>query len=407
MIIELIIILTTALWTTPLLCTIPEGGTLPQIFSIKQQPESFGVTIFKDKNQTYDHCKEKTLTAVQHRHVVTIFVHGTLFPIPSLAAAQEWAGERLKKNGHPATYTDLIRDRGILRNQPIGPIGMHPVSPEWSINATGSQLLAFFLQEMYKLLPQENFALVHPYTFGWDGSLNQSRRLEQAKDLLQGINNLYEEYHKRFPQEDIEVIVLAHSHGGNVALHMADWVNQNTKAFIDHLFIFGTPVHGDTQHLATSSLFKNVYNIHSSGDFIQIADIVSTKKYVPARIFKHEGVLTCPNVKQVQVEVGSYNPSHSELWFFKRPEVIFFRESFPTNPLPIAAFTPIILHQIQKTAKDELFLKLIINVESCILHFNVTPFLDYSKNELTRFKQYKSQFDVTTLFSNLPLIQNE
>lgn len=406
MIVELLIILTTALWTAPLLCEMPAGVALPEIFSIKQQNNPFDVTISKDKSPKQVQ-EDTPLTIVKHRHIITIFVHGTLFPIPSLTAAQEWAGERFKKNGHPASYSDLIRERSILRNQPIGPIGMHSVSPEWSANATGAQLLGWLLQEMYRLLPKEDFALVHPFTFGWDGSLNQNRRREQAKDFLKKTSELFTEYRLRYPHEDVEIVILAHSHGGNVALHMADWVDTKSPFFIDHLFMFGTPVHGDTQNLVISPLFKNVYNIHSSGDFIQIADVVSTTKYVPARVFKNATVLASAAVKQVQVEVGSYHPNHSELWFFRRPDVIFFRSSIPTSPLPIAAFTPLLLHEIKKTSKNEHFLKLFLDIELGNLHVSLSPFLDYWQGDLVRLHQYKSRFDFTTLFSKLPLIQNE
>lgn len=407
MVIELLIILTTALWSAPLLSEMPAGTVLPEIFSSKQQPSSFDVTIFKDKHPNHSHHEDTPLTAVKHRHVITIFVHGTLFPIPSLAAAQEWAGERFKKDGHPSSYATLIRERSILRNQPIGPVGIHPVSPQWSATASGAQLLGWLLQEMYRLLPQDAFALVHPYTFGWDGSLNQNRRREQAKELLQAITTLSSEYRLRYPNEDIEFIVLAHSHGGNVALHMADWAEKKPHTLIDHLFIFGTPVHGDTQHLAVSPLFKNVYNIHSSGDFIQVADVVSTKKYVPARVFKHDSVLTSSAVKQIQVEVGTYHPNHSELWFFRRPEVIFFRASIPTNPFPIAAFTPLMLHEIKKTSPHEHFLKFSFDIHLGDLNLSLTPFSDYWKGELVRLHQYKNRFDLTALCNKLPFIQNE
>ncbi len=381
---------------------------LVEILSAGKQPLCFDGKITREYGEFLDgKGKGKSLTTVKHRHVLAIFVHGTLFPVPSLTAVQEWAGERLKKDGHPSGYIDLLRDKGVLRNQPIGPMGLHPVLSCWSATANGAQLLGWLIQEMYRLLPTEEFATVHPYTFGWDGSLSLERRKLQAKDLLLALESLVAEHQRKHIHDQVEVMVLAHSHGGNVALHMADWVSSIPKIQIDHLFTFGTPIHGDTQHHAVSSLFKNVYNVHSSGDFVQVADIVSTKKYMPARVFSHAGALSSPKVKQILVEIGSYSPNHCELWFFRRPEVLFFRAGLPIAPLPVAAFTPLILREIKKSAGVEHFLKLNIAPNKGNLQVCLVPFQNYWKDELVKFHQYESRFDFSKLYNQLPLILKE
>lgn len=406
MFVELLLLLVAVSSTSPLFCAEPASATLADFFSVKQQPIDFGVKITQEQNQLLL-AEDKSLTIAKRRHVLVVFVHGTLFPVPSLTAVQEWAGERLKKNGHPSSYVDLLRDNGVLRHQPIGDHGLHSVTSAWSATASGAQLLGWLMQEMYNLLPGAERAVVYPYTFGWDGTLSLERRMSQAKDLLTALESLVVDHKKKYPLELVETIVLAHSHGGNVALHMADWVIGQPKVRIDHLFTFGTPVHGDTQLHATSELFGNVYNVHSRGDFVQIADIISTKKYLPARVFNHESILTSSKVKQVLVEVDSYSPNHTELWFFCRPEVLFFRASLPTAPLPVAAFMPLILHELKKTTHAEHFLKLGIHPSKSKLSLNLVPFQNYAKNELVKFHQYESSFDFSTLYSQLPLILKE
>lgn len=404
--VELLLLITAVFGTSPLFCSVPSGARLAEIFSVKPQSSFFNAKVVKERNQ-FEQGEGKPLAIVKHRHVLAIFVHGTLFPVPNLTAVQEWAGERLKKDGHPLGYIDLLRDKGVLRHQPIGPIGLHPVAPSWSPTANGAQLLGWLMQEMYGLLPSEERAIVYPYTFGWDGALSLERRKFQAKDLLAGLESLVVEHQRLHPHEHVETMILAHSHGGNVALHMADWIIGVPKVHIDHLFMLGTPMHGDTQHHATSPLFKNVYNIHSSGDYVQVADILSTKKYVPARVIKHEAVLSSPKVKQILVEVGSYSPNHGELWFFRRPDVIFFRAGLPSAPIPVAAFVPLILREIKKTTGSEHFLKLTIDPSKGSLQVCLVPFQNYWNNELVKFHQYESRFDFSTLYSQLPIILNE
>jgi hypothetical protein len=405
-IIELVLFATTVFLSSPFLCAVPVGMVDLGIFSAKQRSANFNAKIV-DGNKLGVHDKDKPLTIVKHKHVLVVFIHGTLFPVPSLSAMQEWAESRLKRDAHNMSYLDLLRDKSIFRHQPIGPIGLHSVLPALSSTASGAELISWFFQEMYKLLPNNEFALVHPFTFGWDGSLSLSRRKEQAKVLLEALYKTYTALKYTYPFEDFEIVIEAHSHGGNLALHMADWVSEAQKFKIDHLFIFGTPIHGDTQHLPASPLFKNVYNFHSEGDFIQVADIVSTNKYMPARVFADKIVLASLNVKQVVVEIGSYSPNHSELWFFRRPSVLFFRAGLPIAPLPVAAFVPLFLYQLKKTKNSEHFLKLFLEPVDRDMRVCLVPFQDYWNDTLMQLHQYQNHFDFSQIRKQLPLIQNE
>jgi hypothetical protein len=406
MVIELIFLVTTTLFVSPALCVAPTGTAIADFFSARQPSSDFNAKITKGQSQSAN-LESRPLVMVKHKHVIAVFIHGTLFPVPSLSAMQEWAEEKIKKDRPALSYFDLLRNKSVLRNQPIGPIGLHPVLPLWSQAATGAQLISWVYQQMYHLLPRQEYALVHPYTFGWDGSLNLMRRKAQAGQLLAALEALVFEQRQKYPHDDVEIVVLAHSHGGNVALHMADWAGNYSKIKIDHLLMFGTPIHGDTHHLPASDLFKNVYNFHSQGDYIQVADILSTKKYVPARVFSDKQVVESSKVKQVLVEVGSYAPNHSEFWFFRRPSVFFYRSSLPIAPMPIVAFAPLILHELRKTRGDEHFVKLHLNPGIHGLSLCVVPFQDYWKETLVQLHQYENNFDYSSLLSQLPLIKNE
>ena len=399
------------LFTAPFLCANSAVIKEQEVSLSNYVSSNFDHQVITKKDQTfYDQAKPRAL--VKQKHVLAVFVHGTLFPFPSIKTINAWANDQFQENAPKSSYLELLRDKSLFRNQPIGPFGFNPIISACSSVASGAELISWFFQEMYKLLPKDDYAVVHSYTFGWDGSLSLTRRKEQAKELLKALEGEVTRLKSQFPGQDFEVIVTGHSHGGNVALHTADWYDKNSECLIDHLILFGTPVHGDTQDLITSPLFKNVYNFHSNGDFIQIADVVSTKHYVPSRIFSHAMPLNNLSIKQVLVEIGNYQPNHAELWFFRRPIVFFFRSWLPTAPLPLAAFTPLLLYELKKINQTEQFFKLVLSPNQSQVSVKFIPFLhyrdmqDYDKTGIN-LRFYESHFDFSHILKQLPRIQNE
>ena len=47
-----------------------------------------------------DNHRVPAMTLDRQRHLLIIFVHGTIFPVPSLSAMQEWAGNRQIGRAH-------------------------------------------------------------------------------------------------------------------------------------------------------------------------------------------------------------------------------------------------------------------------------------------------------------------
>ena len=66
--------------------------------------------------------------------------------------------------------------------------------------------------------------------------------------------------------------IIAHSHGGNVALNMAQAKIQNTKNpfHIKSLILLACPVQEKTMHLISTPMFERVYSLYSSFDIIQV-----------------------------------------------------------------------------------------------------------------------------------------
>jgi hypothetical protein len=114
------------------------------------------------------------------------------------------------------------------------------------------------------------FPLDHFYTFGWSGKLSHTERLKAAKDLetdiVNKIINPYTALYGTVPK----ITIIAHSHGGNVALNMA---RTKTLPFvIDQLILLACPVQSLTHKLTKSSLFTKVYSLFSDNDMLQVMD---------------------------------------------------------------------------------------------------------------------------------------
>jgi hypothetical protein len=107
------------------------------------------------------------------------------------------------------------------------------------------------------------------YFFGWSGSLSYEARQEAAHELYSELKELVEQYEDTFGQKP-HIRIITHSHGGNVALHLAECVED--EFFIDELIMLAVPVQKKTSEFSLSPVFKKIYSIYSTVDTIQIMD---------------------------------------------------------------------------------------------------------------------------------------
>jgi hypothetical protein len=115
----------------------------------------------------------------------------------------------------------------------------------------------------------EHFPLEEFYIFSWSGRLQDKERKYAADKLYHDIIELSEIYQKKYGCEPT-IRIIAHSHGGNVALNMAR-IKSDLKPFtIQSLILLACPVQERTKHLICTPIFKRVYSLYSSLDVIQI-----------------------------------------------------------------------------------------------------------------------------------------
>lgn len=110
------------------------------------------------------------------------------------------------------------------------------------------------------------------YFYVWSGKLSPKERRESSVQLYREIDELIAQYQKQYGVTPL-IEIIAHSHGGNVALLMSEeFHHSKSKFFVDRLVLLGCPVQKMTKMLITSPMFKKIYNIHSHNDWIQVLD---------------------------------------------------------------------------------------------------------------------------------------
>lgn len=198
------------------------------------------------------------------------------------------------------------------------------------------------------------------YVFGWSGMLSPSERLKAAQDLQQAIAGLIEEYERIYHQKP-SLRLITHSHGGNVALHLAELEDQEHPSFIiDELVLLACPVQKLTAPLIKSKMFKKIYSLHSHLDMVQIADpqgLASIKKVIDKLFmvksmdqltdmlrsiekepfFSERHFDSSPNLLQIRSKIGARDPLHIEFllnpFVTKLPKILKFLHTL--NPAEV------------------------------------------------------------------------
>ncbi len=215
----------------------------------------------------------------------------------------------------------------------------------------------------------EYFPIQEFYVFGWSGKLRNKEREITAEKLYQEINVLIEKYKEKYGCMPT-IRIIAHSHGGNVALNMARLRPSFAKASegfqqgfdgqakikskaplqIKSLILLACPVQEKTMHLISTPMFQRVYSLYSSFDIIQIlapqfrqlrtANLCKPKqrkyhyKFLPfsARLFP-----TYSHLTQAKVKVNDFPLSHAR----------FSSKNF-------VALLPTILHKLDSWHEESL-----------------------------------------------------
>lgn len=310
---------------------------------------------------------------------MVVFIHGATTFIPSLEAFRYAWQQRSKQNSPESFYQhyqNRIRFGGYRKKQAIGSKGFWPINgdaqPPSYIKRSIHTQEAFTIARLYKQVLKKvegSHLITKLYTFGWDGSLSLECRKHSAHLLYRALDKHYTKLKEKFPDHEVSVSVLGHSHGGNVALHLAQWEEHYKKNMsIDTLTLLGTPIQSETKSYIHAPIFKKVLNIYSTNDWVQKLDCISTKDCFSSRTFRrrskyqHTSQCNIPDkVTDLEVRIGNYRPMHAEFWFMGGIVHFFYRLKLPIYPFPLAIFTPCFAKIISQSKDHSHHLRLILD----------------------------------------------
>jgi hypothetical protein len=222
---------------------------------------------------------------------ITIWIHGTIF------------------FGKPSPYEDFCKNPRL--------VPMTQLPKNHRLRQVGETIVEN---------DPEHFNADEFYIFGWSGGLREKERRRVAEKLYHDLVDLTQKYQKKYGIYPI-IRIIAHSHGGNVALHMAKIKNVSSNPLsVRSLILLACPVQERTMYALETPMFQRIYSLYSSLDLIQVlapqlryTDITkhnSGKRYkIPAfssRLFPQR-----PHVIQAKIKVDNYPLYHT---FFSSPQ---------------------------------------------------------------------------------------
>lgn len=304
-------------------------------------------------------------------HLITLFVHGTVIPVPSFSAL-DYSFNKFtpKASSCYQKYLNYLRDEIYGICQPGRGLGLKKINLEEEKNKKNDINYLYvksYEQMLEKVDPNENQKKSF-YTFGWNGRLDQKKRVQAAEELYKSLVTELEKIKKENPNQKIVFEVVAHSHGGNVVLNLG-LAEQKFKKnlLIDKTTLLGTPIQNETKDFVHSDVFKKIYNFYSKGDMIQVIDVISTSAKSRRKIKTDQ---PSSKVVHVQLRAGKLNPRHTELWLWGERAPIIFRKDISFYPYPVATYVPIITSYIEKNLPEAKKLKLNIEKHKNSLDFN-------------------------------------
>lgn len=305
---------------------------------------------------------------------LTIFIHGTIGLRPAFAF--DTLLHVLKDNLDASPYrqaVDSIRDDCFFyQNQPIQERGLLKIPTTAERSCLGAPLFANLFDEINRQVVGDDEHNSY-YTFGWSGLISHRVRYNEARILYVQLQQELERL--RYLGINPKIRIIAYSHGGNLALNLGAIQQQDYPGdalTIDELYLIGTPVQRETDHLVCAPLFTKIYNIYSRSDNIQRLDCFSFRRFFSKRHFATNKRYAVPE-KLTQIEIklnspllgkdrrcpwthchqhnhGNRSPGHLELWFFgwAVDRKSFYRENFPLSPLPFALFARALVETVKQ-----------------------------------------------------------
>lgn len=313
--------------------------------------------------QKTNELSESTRLSVRKKTVqLTVWIHGTVSSVFSLV------NPRLYRKGDDPRESLVGRFAYRFRNQPIlnydqvfGEEGFYLFDTVNRDSSSGVPQAANYVIPAYIDILHEagsSYDIEDHAVFGWDGLLSQDARRAAGERLYEALVTYRDKILNTYGVEPV-INILAHSHGGNVALWLAECEKKEQKKLaIDLLFMYGTPMQVETANCIISPIFKRMFLGYSRGDGVQRRDYFSTGRHksfmrmsdiadIRAFLNGHAGLARA----DLGFMIGGNDKrvTHTNMWMLGRSVPIF---SF-MDPLPLVVLTPLVVAAIDRLAAPE------------------------------------------------------
>lgn len=167
------------------------------------------------------------------------------------------------------------------------------------------------MEALCRVDPQQ-YPAEHLYLFGWNGKLSFKERELAARRLYNDLKELRAIYQKKYGCQP-RIRMLAHSHGGNVVLLLAQVKDpEDTSFFIDSIILMGTPVQKQTKQYACAECFGKVYSLYSMLDVLQVIDPQGLQQKDTQALFSERFFPAHENVEQIGIKINNRSIMHIE-----------------------------------------------------------------------------------------------
>ncbi|MBM18017.1 MAG: hypothetical protein CL947_03045 [Epsilonproteobacteria bacterium] len=312
-----------------------------------------------------------------HNMWITVFIHGSfsLRPHLNISNILKMLNDAIEETVYYRSTEINRRDPFFYKNQAMGEMGLHKIDITKPTTIMAAPTVAQAFEEVAQLAgyaPSDQY-----YTFGWSGLVSNKLRYIEANFLYTDLAKLIKKL--RNQGHNPKVRIIGYSHGGNIGLQLGalhHTKNSQDQIYIDEFHLLGTPIQVETDYLINSSVFKRVYNWYSRSDGVQSLDFFSFKRWFSRKKFTKRKNFSLPDkLTQIRIKVSNfkqramkkqlhrppennkeikkyfkefnYDPGHFELWFMGWT-ILTYRKEFPTNPLPIMIFIPLITKYLQE-----------------------------------------------------------
>lgn len=224
---------------------------------------------------------------------ITIFIHGTVQSLLFFINPAKNLGPFYYKDSYYLDALNYCRfNSWMIDDQPMHDLGLVEISKQQILAYRQGLLLnsenrskgIYPIAEAYDTLNLLTNNVENDfYTFGWLGALNSFHRRKSGFEFYLSLCDLLQ---TKYKDQDVRVNIIAHSHGGNLALYLAEAEELYKLGLkVESLVMFGAPIQPETIKFITSDVFKNIINFYSDADVVQKIDIFSTHSWMSKRKF--------------------------------------------------------------------------------------------------------------------------